>query len=423
MCLRWVTACAVAILMSVACPAGPDRTLTIESAFARAIDEHPELARFANLRDAAEAAVDAESLRPPMRVDLEIENAPRSGRDSAFDSTEATLSLASVVERGGKRAARRALASAAYDSLALQEEQRRADVLAEVARRYLDFVGAQTLADIASTESEQRRKVVDAASRRVRAGATPDSVRLAADAAWTRATLLRDRLRAETTAAARRLAILWNSRTPDFERGVGDPRAIPATPTLDELHALLERSPELRRFSDETRLREARVQLARSARATDIDWRAGVRRLEEDGSWAAVIGVSVPLGVSRRAEPGVRAARAELAALSLEREAEALTLEATLVDAHHRLTAAAAEVAATRDVLLPKLEQAERAAERAYRAGALTYTEWSQMQSDAMSARRDQVLAALEAHRALIEIQRLTGSAFVSPAAPTGTQP
>jgi cobalt-zinc-cadmium efflux system outer membrane protein len=421
--LRWVTVCAVASLIPVAYPAETARTLTLEHAFARALDKHPELARFAHLHDAAQAGVEAESLRPPLRVDLELENAPRSDRDSSFDSAEATLSLASVFERGGKREARRAVASAAYDSLALQEEQRRADLLAEVARRYLDFVGAQTLADISSTESDQRRKVVDDAAQRVRAGATPESVRLAADAAWTRATLLRDRLRAETQAAARRLAILWNARAPDFDRVVGDPLVIPATPSLDELHALVERSPELRRFADEARLREARVQLARSARATDIDWRAGVRRLEEDGSWAAVVGVSVPLGGSRRAEPAIRAAQAELAALALEREAEALTLEATLVDAHQRLTAASAEVAAARDVLLPKLEQAERAAERAYRAGALTYTEWSQVQSDAMSARREQVLAALEAHRALIEIQRLTGSAFVTRAAPKGTQP
>ena len=79
----------------------------------------------------------------------------------------------------------------------------------------------------------------------------------------------------------------------------------------------------------------------------DIDWRAGIRRLEEDGSWAAVIGVSVPLGSGSRAEPRIRAAQAELAALSLEREAEELTLEATLVEAHTRLSGASTAVATT----------------------------------------------------------------------------
>jgi cobalt-zinc-cadmium efflux system outer membrane protein len=132
-----------------------------------------------------------------------------------------------------------------------------------------------------------------------------------------------------------------------------------------------------------------------------------------------VFGVSVPLGTARRADPGVRAAQAELAMLSLERESEALSLEATLVEAHLRLTAASGEVAAARDSLLPKLAQAERASERAFRAGALTYGEWAQVQGDAMTARREQLLVAVEAHRALIEIQRLTGSSFTETAPQT----
>jgi cobalt-zinc-cadmium efflux system outer membrane protein len=238
-----------------------------------------------------------------------------------------------------------------------------------------------------------------------------------------RVTMQRDRLRAQTQAAALRLTILWNSREP-VDRASGDPLAIPVTPTLDSLRALIARSPELRRFADASRLQEARVQLARSTRATDIDWRAGVRRLEEDGSWAAVVGVSVPIGSSRRADPDIRAAQAELAALGLEREAEELTLEATLVEAHARLSAARAEATAIRDGLLPKYQQAQSAAERAFLAGALNYIEWAQVQSDAMSARREQLAAAVEAHRALIEIQRLTGAAFIAPPdAPSRAQP
>jgi cobalt-zinc-cadmium efflux system outer membrane protein len=388
--------------------------LTLEAAFSRTLEKHPDLLRFDYLRDGALAAVEGEAQRPPLRLEFELENAPRSDRDSSFDSAEGTLSLASVFELGGKRDARVAVANAQVDALGLQAAQRRADLLAEVARRYLDFVGAQFLAELAALEVAQREKAVDATARRLRAGATPESVRLAAEAALTRAMLHRDRLRSEIRAAALRLAILWRSRQPDFERGAGDVLAIPATPSLESLRELIARSPELRRFADESRLREARVQLARSARSGDIDWRAGVRRLEEDGSWAAVVGVSMPLRSSRRAEPRIRAAQAELAALTLEREAEELTLEATLVEAHMRLGGASAEVAATRDVLLPKFDQAERASERAYRAGALTYTEWALLQSDGIAARREQLLAAIEAHRALIEIQRLTGSPFLT---------
>jgi cobalt-zinc-cadmium efflux system outer membrane protein len=379
------------------------RVLTLDTAFARTLEKHPELARYSHLREAAQASHDAESQGPPIRVEFDLET----------DPAELTLSLASAFERGGKREARVALADAQLSALVLQEEQRRVDLLAEVARRYLDFVTTLAMADLVTTEVTQRERVVEAAAKRVHAGASPESVHLAAEAALARATMQRDRLRSETHAAASRLAILWSSRDPDFDRGTGNPLAVPATPSLDSLRDLIKSSPELRRFADESRLREARVQLARTAGSSDIEWRAGIRRLEEDGSWAAVVGISVPLGSGTRSDPRIRAAKSELPALSLEREAEELTLEATLVEAHTRLSGAALAVATAREVLIPKFEQAERASERAFRAGALTYIEWSQVQSDVMSVRSEQLLAAVDAHRALIEIQRLTGSSFI----------
>jgi cobalt-zinc-cadmium efflux system outer membrane protein len=334
------------------------------------------------------------------------------------------LSLASILERGGKRAARQAVADAQMQALGLEEQARRLDLLAEVARRYLDVLAAQTLVQIAETDLTQRQQLVEASAQRVRAGAAPESVRLSAEAAVARARLQRERAVAETRVAARRLAAMWNDRAPNFERVTGDPLAVPPAPTLDSLSALLDGSPELKRFADETRLREARLQLARSARTTDIQWQAGVRRLQETEDWAAVAGFSVPLGSKDRAAPRVRAAEADLAALSLERESEEMTLYATLTDAQARLVSASVEVEMARTEVLPRLQQAEQAAERAYRAGATSYLEWAQVQSEISTARREQVQAAIDGHRALIEIQRLTGESFVSgTAARLETQP
>jgi hypothetical protein len=70
-----------------------------------------------------------------------------------------------------------------------------------------------------------------------------------------------------------------------------------------------------------------------------------------------------------------------------------------------------------RDDVLPKLARAEQAAERAYRAGAISYLEWAQLQSERTAVHQQQLDVALDAQRALIEIQRLTGQAFLTPAA------
>ena len=82
------------------------------------------------------------------------------------------------------------------------------------------------------------------------------------------------------------------------------------------------------------------------------------------------------------------------------------------------------EVQRLRDDVLPRLARAEGSAERAYRAGAISYLEWAQLQSESTAVRRQQLDVALDAQRALIEIQRLTGQAFVAgPVTEQGTSP
>jgi len=160
--------------------------------------------------------------------------------------------------------------------------------------------------------------------------------------------------------------------------------------------------------------------VARSAAAPDLEWQVGVRRLQESGDTALVAGVSLPLGTRARAQPEIRAAGAELEALSIEREAKGMALYSTLVEAHGRYVVAQAEVERLQRDVLPKLTRAEHAAERAYRAGAISYLEWAQLQSEQTATRQQQLDVALDAQRALIEIQRLTGQAFVTlPAAAT----
>ena len=211
----------------------------------------------------------------------------------------------------------------------------------------------------------------------------------------------------------------WGERQPRFEVAAADPLRLPAIADASALAALLADTPELRQFADEQRVREARLQLARSQASSDIDWSVGLRRLQAEGDFGLVAGISMPLGARTRAQPAIRAAQAELAALEIEREAGDMALYSTLVDAHGRYRLARLEVARLRDEVLPKLGKAEAAAERAYRAGAISYLEWAQLQSERTAARRQQLDVALDAQRALIELQRLTGQSLVAGTATT----
>lgn len=398
-------------LASISTPA--QVALSLDAAFARTLDAHPDLAVFGFTEEGLRAEAERASLKPPLTVGGSVENALGTGKSEALRSAELTVSLSSVLERGDKRAARMALVQSRIDAIGSTREAKRLDLLAEVARRYLDVLAAQLAAGIAVDDIGQRKRAVAAAVRRVQAGASPRSVQLAAQAHEVRAELDRDRAQREFIAAWRRLALLWGDQ--DALPGVlREARLqIPAAPEFSEILALLERTPELQRFADEARLREARLQLARTARTPDLEWEVGLRRLQESSDWGLIGSVSVPLGSASRTGPDIRAAEAELAALEFERESSELSLQSTLAQAHGRLVASAADARAIRDELIPLLTKGENAAAEAYNAGALSYLEWAQLQSETTLARRQQINATVEAQRALIEIQRLTGEDFI----------
>lgn len=415
----WVVAC------SVAWPAAAADRLNLDDAFARVAASHPDLRLFGPRSDALIAERERAAQRPALVAGAALENAFGSGEYGGVKGAELSLTLASVLERGGKLDARRTLAQSRIDALAVEREGRRLDLLAEVARRYLAVIAARRQAAIAQADIAQRERTVAAARQRLRAGASPESVLLTAQAALARAELERARGEQNERAARQHLAALWGEREPAFEIVEADPSALPSIDDVKTLSVLLERTPELAQFADEQRIREARLQLARSEATPDLDWQIGVRRLQGNKDTALIGSLSLPLGSTRRAQPGIRAAEAELAALEIEREAKDLSLYSTLIEAHGRYRLAELEVRRLRDDVLPKLAKAETAAEHAYRGGAISYLEWAQLQSEQTNARKQQLDAALAGQRALIEIQRLTGQAFVAgPAAPAqGTTP
>lgn len=299
----WLRLAALAALAIAPCvhaqapsPIVPPDVLTLDDAVARVARTHPDLRLIDARRGGLQADFDAASLRPALRAGLDIENALGSGDARAFRQTETTLNLAGVLERGGKLDARRTLAQARIDALALQRETQRLDLLADVARRYLAVAAARARKTIAEQDIAQRRRTVAGARQRLQAGASPESVVLTAEAALARAELSWARAEQQEVAARQHLAALWGERSPTFQVTGGDPLALPEIADFAELAAWLQRTPELAQFVDEQRVREARLQLARSEATPDLNWQVGVRRMSDDNDFGLIGSVSIPFG-------------------------------------------------------------------------------------------------------------------------------
>lgn len=410
-----IAPCAIAQVPS------PPEPLTLDAAISRVARTHPDLRLPVLQRAAAEARYEGAGFKPPLAFGVDIENALGTGASRGFDASEVTVSLAGVLERGGKLDARRALAQANIDTLAPQREITRLDLMAEVARRYLAITAARGQRRIALDDIEQRRRAVAAARVRLQAGASPASTLMTAQAALAQAELDRDRAVQAERAARLALAALWNAREADFTEVSGEPLQLPALEDFQQLAALLSDTPELALIAGEARVREAQLQLARSELRGNLSWQLGMRNNRDSGDTALVGGFSLPLGNVRRAGPEIRAAEAELAMSAVQRESRALQLYSTLAEAHGRYATARLEVARLDSDVLPQLQRAEKAAESAWRAGAISYLEWAQLQAMRIEARQRQLDAALAAQTALIEIQRLTGQPLVATASEGNT--
>ena len=152
----------VAVLVA-ALPARAGDRLTLDDAFARVARFHPDLRLDVPRARTLEAERDEAAQRPAFTAGASLENAIGTGDYAGLDGAELSLTLASVLERGGKREARVLLAQNRIDALALQREATRLDLLAETARRHLAVAGAQRQAEIARADIEQRRRAVTAA--------------------------------------------------------------------------------------------------------------------------------------------------------------------------------------------------------------------------------------------------------------------
>ncbi|ALJ29938.1 TolC family protein [Stenotrophomonas acidaminiphila] len=421
----WKRLAALAALAIAPCAfaqvSSPPAPLTLDEAVSRVARTHPDLRLPVLQRAAAEARYEGAGFKPPLVFGVDVENALGTGANRGFDASEVTVSLAGVLERGGKLDARRALAQANIDAIAPQREVTRLDLMAEVARRYLAVTAARGQRRIAMDDIEQRRRAVAAARVRMLAGASPASTLMTAQAALAQAELDRDRAEQAERAARMALAALWNAREADFTEVSGEPLQLPALEDFQQLATLLSDTPELAVIAGEARVREAQLQLARSELRGNLSWQLGVRNSRASGDNGLVGGFSMPLGTARRAGPEIRAAETELAMSAVQRESRALQLYSTLAEAHGRYGTARLEVARMGSDVLPQLQRAEKAAETAWRAGAISYMEWGQLQAMRIEARQRQLDAALAAQTALIEIQRLTGQPLVATASEGNT--
>jgi cobalt-zinc-cadmium efflux system outer membrane protein len=186
--------------------------------------------------------------------------------------------------------------------------------------------------------------------------------------------------------------------------------AVREVPALETFSARLDNVPDVARWNEELAWGKESLALAKAERIPNIGVSAGVSRFEEDGTYAGTVGFSMPLPLFDRNTGGILAAKHQSTRAEFEQRAARLRVTTDLVEAHSRLAMALAEAVASKTELLPGAQQAFDAAQTGYREGKLGYLDVldTQRTLSEAKARYLDVLAAF--HKAVADVERLTGT-------------
>lgn len=384
--------------------------LTLDQAVVHVLEHNPALKAADYEAGAAAARIRTARLTPAFRTSIEFENFGGSGILKGSDGLESTLSLSKVLELGDKARLRGDVAQNKAMILQNEQDARRLDLLAETTKRFIQVVSDQARLSIALDSLDLAQRTHDFIELRVNAGKLPRAELQRARIVSARKTLEVEHARHTLAASRINLVTLWGATKAGFTTAKADLFDIGPQPSFESLVQLLERNPDLLRFVTESRLAEARIQLARSRKKADIEIAGGLRHFNLTDNTGLVMSLNVPLGNASRAAPRVEEAEMSGMRSPYDLEQRRLELHATLFEVHQELKHAIDEVAAYRTTIIPLAESVLHDLEQGYATGRYSLLELNAAQRTLLDSRLESVMAATDYHLYRSEIDRLTGA-------------
>ena len=381
--------------------------LTIDAAIKRAIAASP---RVQAAQFGVEAAVGIQvqaGLLPNPEGSLGVENFGGVGRLNGVAVTETTVGVSQLIELGGKRDARRAVAGAGLATAETDVQLTRLDLVRDVTVAYANALAAQQQLDIAKELEIAAKEVLDDVTRRVNAARDPLFQRNKAEVAYATSVVARQTAENTLSASLQKLGRFWASPTVKEQLSEDGYRPIGAPLPLANYEELLRNGPDLVRFRKIMTTREAELQLAQANAVPDVTANAGVRHFGGTKAVALVAGFSIPIPILNQNQGEISRAGAEIKRAAQELRQFELVRNQELISAWSQWNSAYAEANAIRDRSLPQAEKAFSLALDGYHRGAFAYLELLDAQRTLFDQRTRYADALARLRTARAETERL----------------
>ena len=401
---------AVAMALTLAGPAySQDKALALIDAIRLAIDLNPSMREYPLRYDSLRALQQTAALRPAINLGVELENVAGSGSFSGTDAAESTLSLFSVVERGGKRAARREIVAQQMSHAELQRQQAVINLAADVAQQFIQVAATQEKLAIKQAALTLQQRIQKDVSKRVEAGAAPDAelLRIKAAVAEHKAELAT--VSTELAIQRRTLTAFWSLKGDNDFHVAAKLLQLPTALGSINIDELAEGSPQVALLTQQIALQTAVTEGVRAEAASDWGWRVGARHFADTDDTAFSLGLEIPLFSTRRNQGAEVQSQLEGQRIQQQRDVAVWRFKQRLQALNAQLEASNAEVRSLRDTAVPLRQQAFEETQRAYNRGRYSFAELAAEQRGLMVSQQRVLEAATRSHQINIELERLLG--------------
>ena len=376
-------------------------SVSLNQAVAKALETAPLLRAEEAAIAAARAGKAQADVRPNPSVTVEAENFVGTGPYSVLRRAEVTATYNQPIERGGKRAARVALAEREIGVAMASANVTQLELAAAVQRSFLNILIAQQIEAIAKQQLSIEQGLQSEALRRVRGYKDPLFVETRAAARVAQAQIALEQSQAKLRNARNVLASFWG--------GDGD--------DLDVVGELVLGGKQRVELAEADRaLEEARVARASAAvnveqtrKTQDYTVNGGTRFIKGTNDIALVAGITIPIGRFDRNQGNIERARAERLRLELTAEANRLERLRRRASLGAEAELALSRANSIKSEVYPRVAKTLAQVRDGYNRGGFSFRDM-QDAADAIIAAQDDWLTAMIEYRDLqTELDRLTG--------------
>ena len=316
------------------------------------------------------------------------------------------FSVAQLIELGGKRGHRIALAEATARTGEAELAQTEAEVTADVYLAFFGLAGTQRRLEVARELAQIAARAREAASARYEVGDVSRLDVLQADLALYQSENDAAAVEGEQAGARAELNVLIG-REVNAPTVAAEPTDTSVPAPLDATVIALQSNTALAVLDRQVAEAQARAALARAQRTVDPTIEGTVTHgAEPEFTWGYRAAVAVVVPLFTRHNGAVRQEEATLALLAAQREATAQRIRGAVASAAFRAAAAREQYRRYRDDILPRSREVEAMAQESYRAGQTNLVALLQSLQSARELRAKALQAAADFESALASLRQ-----------------